>query len=290
MIKPNFFIVGSMKSGTSTIHSVISSHPEVFMSEPKEPSFFVDNEDLKRLWPEMAKNKCSFDNASYLELFQDAGSAKIVGESSSNYTKTPHAPGVAKRISEFNPDAKILFVLRNPVGRTISHYWHAVKREGETRSILEAIKSDSIYLDVSNYVLQIKEYSKYFDKKNIFVITLEEFSKSPSSTIKSLFYWLEIDGDFVPDNLRQRNHETPKKVRRQRKLGYFNRINYRPFYQQVRPIFPRFIRELGRNILLPKVDREAVGMNEVVEYLKRVQQKQNTDLCKLLDRDFSEWK
>ncbi|MDT8283069.1 MAG: sulfotransferase, partial [Gammaproteobacteria bacterium] len=267
--KPNFFIVGSMKSGTSTIHSVISSHPEVFMSEPKEPSFFVNHEDLKRIWPEMAKEKYSYDEVSYLELFRDASRSKVVGESSSNYSKIPHAPGVARRISEFNPDAKILFVLRNPVSRTISHYWHSVKREGETRSILEAIKSDSIYLDVSNYILQINEYLRYFDKENIFVITLEQYSKSPASTIKSIFYWLGIDDRFVPDNLCKRSHETPKTVRRQRKLGFINRVNFKPFYKKIRPILPKFIRLIGQNVIMPKVNREAVEIHEVVDYIKR---------------------
>ncbi len=289
MNKPNFFIVGAMKSGTSTLHSVLSSHPEVFMSEPKEPSFFVDHEDLKKLWPDMAKEKCSFDEPSYLELFDKAGSANIVGESSSNYTKIPHAPGVAKRISEFNPNSKILFVLREPTGRTISHYWHAVKREGETRSILDSIKSDSIYLDVSNYVLQIKEFLKYFDKKNVLVITLEEFSKAPADTIKNIFHWLEIDDKFIPDNLSKKNHVTPNTVRRQRKLGYLNDFNFRPLYQKIRPIIPRSIRELGQKILMPEIDRETVDLNEVVDYIKRAQQEQVAALCMLLDRKFPEW-
>ena len=289
MRKPNFFIVGSMKSGTSTLHSILSLHPDVFMSEPKEPSFFVCHEDLKRLWPEMAKQKYSFDETSYLELFRNAGDSRIVGESSSNYTKLPHAPGVAKRISEFSPGAKILYVIRNPVGRTISHYWHAVKREGETRSIDEAIKSDPIYLDVSNYARQIQEYMNYFEKDNIRVITLEEYSKSPADTMKGIFNWLGIDDNVVPDNLGLRNHVTPKTVRRQRKLGFLNRINFRPVYNYIRPVIPRSVRKAGRNILLPGVDRDSVETKEVIDFIMRIQKEQITNLREILGRDFPEW-
>ncbi|MBT3042072.1 MAG: sulfotransferase domain-containing protein [Candidatus Thiodiazotropha sp. (ex Codakia orbicularis)] len=288
MIKPNFFIVGAAKSGTSTLYSIIAEHPEVFMSQEKEPSYFVANEDLACLWPDMANNPVSYDEHKYLELFEDAGGARVVGESSTTYSMLPFSAGVAQRIYDFNPESKILFVLRNPVKRAISHYWHRVKRGREDESMQNAITLDSIYMTVSDYATQIEDYYKHFNNNNVNVITLESFSMKPDETIKNIFRWLEIDAESVPENLHEQKHVTPKVVRRQRNLGLLGKI-FLPAYKAAKPAIPLSVHEVAKNLFMPKVDRSAVESGTVVKFLEQAQRKRNEKLCKLLDREFPEW-
>lgn len=289
MTIPNLFIVGAMKSGTSTVHSALGTHPEIFMCEPKEPSYFVDHADLKELWPEMARLDISWKRKAYLDLFREARGARIVGESSTCYAKSPHAPGVAGRIAAFNPEAKILFILRNPLERTISHYWHAVKREGEARDIYDAITSSRIYVDVSNYAMQIGEYLKHFDEERLKVVTLEEYSAAPGEMYSKLCEWLGVCQSFTPQALGAKHHVTPEVIRQSRPLGAASEIYRAPLYQKIKPVIPGKVRKFFQDILRPEVDRRSVDQQRVKEYLQDIQASQIKELSRLLGRGFPEW-
>src|SRR5260370_32298000 len=117
MPKPNFFIIGAMKAGTSSLHSYLGNHPAVFMCTPKEPAFFQNHR------PEDPSRPYKHDLNAYLALFADAGDRPIVGESTTDYTKLPKWPGVTEWILAFNPDARFLYIMRDPIHRTLSHYW-----------------------------------------------------------------------------------------------------------------------------------------------------------------------
>ena len=107
-MKPNLFIIGSMKSGTTSLHNYLSYNPEIYMSEEKEPGYFVK---------ELAQDK-GID--WYLSLFDKAENVKYAGESSTHYTKLPTFSGVAERIHEFSPSAKLLYIMRDPIRRSIA--------------------------------------------------------------------------------------------------------------------------------------------------------------------------
>ena len=135
MIKiPNLFIVGAMKSGTSSLHNYLATHPEIYMSEFKEPQYFAD------LGKDISRNQFPTEEA-YLSLFKNAGNAKIIGESSTNYSKIPEFTGVPQRIKAFSPEAKIIYIMRDPIERALSHYWERVKRYLEGRDLLTTIKN-----------------------------------------------------------------------------------------------------------------------------------------------------
>jgi Sulfotransferase family len=151
--KPNLFLIGAMKSGTRYLTKLLNSHPSIFMCDPEEPSLFVDQAQLRRLWPDMWDGGYWKSQESYLRLFQTAENATIFGESSVYYTKRPLVMGVPEKIQQFNPDARFIYIMRDPVERAMSHYWHMVNWEGEWRSILDAIKEEPQYRDVSYYAM-----------------------------------------------------------------------------------------------------------------------------------------
>ena len=119
---PNLFIIGAMKSGTSLIHSYLNAHPSFFMCEPKESCYFVHPAQLD--CPNIKKLELWKSEEHYLELFQSANTVEIIGEASTLYAKLPRITGVPERIAQFNPDARSIYVMRDPIERAISHYWH----------------------------------------------------------------------------------------------------------------------------------------------------------------------
>ena len=96
--RPGLFLMGAMKSGTTYLRRLLASHPDIFMCEPDEPSYFVDPRQLKVIWRDMWERGFWRSEAHYLQLFRSAGDAMIVGEASTNYTKLPLMAGVPEKI------------------------------------------------------------------------------------------------------------------------------------------------------------------------------------------------
>src|SRR5580704_16187248 len=147
--RPNLFIIGAMKSGTTTLHEYLDSHPQIAMSRVKEPGFFV--EELTHRQGE----------DWYLSLFDQDSCFRYRGESSTHYTKLPVYQGVAERLFRFSPDARLIYIMRNPFERTMSHYWHNVRDTlygRERRSPLKAIREQPDYVAFGDYAMQLEPY------------------------------------------------------------------------------------------------------------------------------------
>src|SRR5580698_1501830 len=102
MLKPNFFIVGAPKSGTTSLYDYLKEHPQVFL--PKKELYYFCY-DLTFRTPPISEN-------IYLKYYTDANNQKAVGDASVYYLLSP---GAAKKIKDFNPEAKIIVMLRNPI-------------------------------------------------------------------------------------------------------------------------------------------------------------------------------
>jgi len=288
-LKPNFFIVGAMKSGTSSIHSILADHPEIFMSQPKEPCRFVEPQILKQKWVDMYKEGYCKDEKKYLSLFENAGNAKIIGESSTDYSKLPLIDNVVEKIYAFNPNAKILYIMRNPVNRTISHYWHAVKREGELRNIDQAIQEEPGFINVSDYAMQLTPYIQRFGREQVKAITLEEFNQNTIDHIKQIFQWMGVDEHYIPQNLNEREHETAAEVYQMRDYGVLNKLDLRWLKDKVKVCFPQSVRTLGKSLYQKKIKRKDAVNPQVNLSLQKTFQPKVKELSALLNRDFPEW-
>ena len=160
---------------------------------PKEPSFFVDQVTLKNVYPAMEKLGIWKNEMNYLELYKGAGSADYIGDASQNYSRMPLVKGVPERIRDFCRNAKILYIVRDPVDRTISHYWYMVKNFGESRPILEAIKSSDDYVSTSYYAMQLTPYLRIFGAENVKVVISEELREKPQLVMRDIYSWLNVD-------------------------------------------------------------------------------------------------
>jgi hypothetical protein len=184
---PNLIIIGGLKCGTTSIHHYLGLHPEIHMSRPKELNFFCAelNWDLGEAW-----YRGRFD-----ERFP------VRGESSPHYTNEPRFTGVAERIHSLIPEAKLIYMVRDPIARMLSHFTHATGAGYETRSDVTEVlgEPDTAYWHRSMYWMQLQPYLERFDAGQISVITQEELHADRAGTMRRAFEFAGVDPGFTSE-------------------------------------------------------------------------------------------
>ena len=195
MVLPNLIVVGAAKSGTTSLWHYLMSHPEIFMSEIKETNFF--SHQL------MTRNNPIKDLENYESLFENKENYKIRGEVSNSYLT--FADKVAPRIKELIPDCRILIILRHPVERLYSRYWHAVRDQywKDTFSkYSETSKSTEIISD------KIQTYVNIFGQKSVRIVFLEEYNKNLDIFYEGLFSFLGVKKTNLPNSHLNKSGKT----------------------------------------------------------------------------------
>jgi hypothetical protein len=183
---PNLIIIGGLKCGTTSLHHYLGLHPEINMSKPKELNFFVEelNWDLGLDW--------------YRARFDDRHPVR--GESSPHYTNLPRYTGVAERICEHCPEAKLLYMVRDPISRILSHWRHGTGAGYETRPMEDVLtRDDQTYVTRSMYWQQLQPYIEQFDRAQIEIITQEELQTDREGTMRKAFRFAGVDEDFTSE-------------------------------------------------------------------------------------------
>jgi hypothetical protein len=287
--RPNLFLIGAMKSGTTYLSQLLAAHPAIFMSSPKEPTRFVDPRVLRREWPYMWRQGYCTNEQSYLELFAGAGSAPIIAEASTAYSKAPTYSGVAQRILKFNAQARFLYVMRDPVERTISHYWFRVRTWREHRSMLSAIRRRPLYTSVSHYQRQLAEYLLHVERSRIYVLTFEQLLAQPVETMNGIYDWLGIDRVTRIPQLPASNVR-PDTLEQVRGFGMLDRLRQTRFYRRAAPYLPRTARELADRLAVRALRPAETNDLDTRAFLRLLQVPQTQELSRLLGRSFPEWK
>ncbi|MEM8677491.1 MAG: sulfotransferase [Cyanobacteria bacterium P01_G01_bin.67] len=215
-MKPNFFIVGQPKSGTTALHGFLQQHPEIFMSSIKEPHFFCSDFHLES--DQHHGKRLFFDfreESPYLQLFARAKTELAAGEATVNYLYSRVA---AEKIHNFNPDAKIIILLREPAQYLYSLHSHYAKftEESEldfaTALALEAERQQGkhpsprvmapsflFYSERVKYYQQVKRYYDRFPTEQIKVIIYEEFKADNEGIYREILEFLGVDNSFTPN-------------------------------------------------------------------------------------------
>jgi hypothetical protein len=272
---PNLFVIGAMKCGTTTLHEHLQSHPHVFMCSPKEPHFFVQEMNWSKGW------------AWYRQLFAEAGDAAVLGESSTTYSMLPHFQGVAERIAAFNPEARFIYVLRDPVERTLSHYWHMVRFHGEVRDMLTAIRETERWRAYSNYTMQLEPYLDAFGRERIHALTFEEMISRPEEVIRGMFAWLGLDPSLATIEVDLRANTTPEEIVHW--PSFVDRYRNSPWWTSVGPWVPPSLRNLGKQLLGQRMEQPEEVVRATIDYLRPIQQEETRQLSELLGRPFDDW-
>ena len=273
---PDFIIVGAMKSGTTTLHNMLNSHPDVFI--PKGELDFFDHDDIFEHpgFNKYVKNYFWNYPSIYIkpnELWKwyaakFRGKENFVkGEDSTGYLASKNA---AKRISQQKKSIKIIINLRNPTERTYSHYNHLLRNSRAIYSFEDTIMKypDSI-MRRSLYKTQIENYLKYFPKERIKFIIFEDLIKNPNVALKELSTFLNIDFKKFPSNVFNL-HSNKSSSRRFRGLKLFMNRNFnfhhnRLFYSKHLPFVYNFMRTKD-----PLILRILFRFHHIVNPLKKM--------------------
>jgi hypothetical protein len=288
--KPDLFVIGAMKSGTSFLSRQLGRHPSIFIPRLEEPSYFVPPDQLRRLWPYMWDQGIWRSEDAYLRLFLPGKDAVILGEASTNYSKSPLIRGVPERIARFNDTARFVYVMRDPIERTISHYWHLVRFYAEHRTINDAIRQNPDYLDVSNYPMQLAPYFASFGPERVFTLTFEELTRQTEATMRRLYTWLGVDPmAAMSAGSTEAENATPDMVAMPAFLGALLPLRNSRALRAVIPRLPRRLRGAAKRLVTVEVERRLVDTSDVIAYLRPIQQRQTEMLAAMLGREFPEW-
>lgn len=309
---PDFFIVGAAKAGTTSLYHYLEQHPQIYMSPVKEPNHFSTDTDIGQLRPTALKRLKALkideflkgdmsnkihrayitDRNQYASLFRLAPANKKTGEASPAYLYSKKA---ARAIFDYNPDAKIIIILRNPVQRAFSHYLMDRKLAFTNKSFEDALQEDrshtsrswgstSLYLDLGEYYEQVKRYTDLFSKENILIMLSEELRQHPEETISALYRFTGVDDSFKPDLSQAHNKAAvPRNALMHQLLSFSGlRVMIR------RNLKNGFIKNGLRRIMFgaPKENKPSA---EMTEQLKKYFHQDILKLSELTGKDLTQW-
>ena len=210
--RPNLFLVGAPKSGTTTLHHWLNRHSDVFMSENKEPRFFCGFPKEAAYLPNrdgFVRNLVT-DQADYAALFEPAGTEKWRGESSTDYLWVNEAPGSIFSANRGAESVKIIAVLRNPVERAFSEHSALIRDGLENLGFLDSLDAEGdrysenwipLFFHVRRglYAEALQRYIKIFGKSSVGVFLFDDLVSSPTEFMNDVCDFLQISP--VSENL-----------------------------------------------------------------------------------------
>jgi hypothetical protein len=187
----DYIIAGAQKSGTTTLHNLIRAHPDVFTPKNPQELHYFDNET------NFSKGMPWFE-----AHFTEHEDEPVVGQTSPLYIYHPQA---SERIYKVYPNVKLIFILRNPVDRAYSHYYHSVKKGYEGEHFEKALQLEASrikegelnrnrysYKDRGFYSEQVDRYLQFFDKSQIMILQMERLKYEAAEQLNAVFKFLGI--------------------------------------------------------------------------------------------------
>lgn len=258
-------VIGGMKCGTSSLHLYMNAHPSIQMSARKELDFFIEERNWSR-GPEWY----------YAQLPTGEG---WVGEASPNYTKYPEFKGVAQRMAETVPNAKLIYIVRHPIERAVSSYIHGVARGWECRSINDALRDpeSSVHVMPSCYGLQLQQYLDFFDRDSIFISSMEHMRSSRKLFMEEIFGFLNVESQFQSPVFEQIKNPA---LGRTRPTAFTRRLIGLPGGKYARAALGKFIE--------PQIGTQNISV-ETRESLREFLRADIEQFRLLSGKQFSEW-
>ncbi len=220
--KPNLFIVGAPKSATTSLYAYLEGHPEIYMSPVKEPFYFSSDVHGSLRRPYHYPD----DEAAYLALFEDATDQKWLGEASTNYLVSKVAAGL---VHDFQPESRIIAMLRNPVdlmyalhnervsngAEPIVDFAAAVAAEDDRRAgrrLPENFNSlGAVYADNALLGEQLQRWLDAFGRERVHVIVFGDFARDTAGEFRKVLEFLAVDPTYTPASFEARNRSNRRR-------------------------------------------------------------------------------
>lgn len=294
MSKPNFFIVGSAKAGTTAMYEFLKDHPDVFLPTRKEINYF--GSDLTHT----ASSTAARNEEDYLLLYKGWKGAKIVGDTSTNYLYSKRA---AEEIYQFNPLSYVIIMLRNPVDVMYSLYFQMLfngnediqsfeealaaeelRKQGQRLPANMRIQENLYYRERVKFANQVLRYKNTFPKEQLMILLQEDLLSDPQNTFRQVLEFLQIDTNYHPDfylvntNKEVRSPLLRKFYRHPLAIGLSRRFPNlgQSVYQFIRNLNTRYAKRPPMN---PELRRQLL-----VEYIPEIDA-----LGQVINRDLSHW-
>jgi hypothetical protein len=195
---PDFLIPGEARCGSTTLWDLLARHPDVYFPAEKELHYFSSY----RVEPSAEREQVRRDE--YLSLFADAAPRQRCGEATPNYL---FDAGACERIRAAAPQVRLLVILRDPVARAWSHYWHQVRRGRDPLGFEQALEAEAgridagdplarsrfSYLSRGRYVESLRRYESAFGRDALCVVFLEELQRDPGPVLARACAHLGLD-------------------------------------------------------------------------------------------------
>jgi hypothetical protein len=259
-IIPNFFIIGASKCGSTSLYNMLAAQDGCCMSSVKEPAFF-NNKNKELDW--------------YLSLFDHCFGNVAIGEASPVYSETTYFPWIPEKIYNFNPSAKLIYIVRHPYDRlksvwkqTLSTgHFYKKKHYHKTMPLCfeKAIFDHPPFLEACKYWTHIQNYRSFFDDTKIKVIYFDDYIQNISQTMQRLNVFLGLP-NFIEPPLDARGKNTSKgKVVSNPLLQWINDV---PILQQIKENIPGDTKKFIKRITHLPVPSNPQISNEVKEKIR----------------------
>lgn len=237
---PNLLIIGAMKAGTTSLYFDLVDHAGLFLAENKEPH------NLCHQACETYEGK-----AAYAKLYEGAGPQQLLCDASTGYAKLPVYQGVPQRACQIlPPDFKVLYMLRHPVERALSHYRHELINGHAGRDPNVELRERSEFIDFSRYAYQLQPWLEAIGQQRVHVVIFEEYVDNRQKVIREICDFLDrpVEGDLsAPAQIYNQSADKP------RPIGTWARIRHSwPYQKLVRPLLPIRYRLRLYKVLLPR--------------------------------------
>ena len=237
---PNFLVIGAMKAGTTTLYEDLRAHPGIFLPEKELASLNA------------ADVVTTAGRARYAKLFASAGDEQLPGEVSATYAKLPDSSsGVVDRAAQLLGDEfRVLYLVRDPVDRVVSHHHHEVSRGGTESSIDVAVKRRPHLLDYTRYATQLRPWVDLLGVSRVRVVQFEKYVNDRSRVLDEICRFLGVGFAEGGSNSELIHNASAGRPIASGRMGRVVRSS--AYHRFVRPLVPEGARRLGGRLLLPK--------------------------------------
>jgi Sulfotransferase domain len=251
--KPDFIIIGAMKSATSSLHTQLAQQAGIFMSALKEPNFFSDDDQYAR------------GIGWYEALFSNAQPDDICGESSTHYTKLPDYPQCITRLSAYLPSVKLIYVMRHPVDRLVSHYIHQWSQNIFNCDINQAVDQYEELTAYSCYTRQLEPYIKVYGKENILPVFFDAVKSHPLRELEKIARFIGYKQPVTWHDELALQNVSNERIKRFPGYDLLVESEFMTFLR--RNLIPQFIRDLIKQNLTMQ-DRPVLDETHVKQLTK----------------------
>lgn len=195
MTGPDFIVIGAMKSGTSTLAAQLGAQDSIFVTDPKEPNYFSDDDVFAQ------------GEDWYASLFRGADENDLRGEASTHYTKLPTHPKTLARLTTGCQATRFIYLIRNPIDRAVSHFIHEWSQGVIPKDITidEALDILPEMIAYGQYGMQMEAWLTHFDRYQIHIETLEAMKRGPQDVLRRVGKFLGRDDLNWKADLGQEN-------------------------------------------------------------------------------------